>query len=321
MFKSLAYFLVLCAVLRAQDGVDCKQRTLIVNAIDYHGLPVQELTTENLRATYNSRQLKILSLAHKEETHGRVVVLLDTSGSMNGTFPEDPDKWKIAKAAVSEFLSSAPKETGVSFMTFAADIGKTSDSSLGRQAVLDWLQSNVGREGKDLKGRTALYEAILTAKKSLEPVRQGDAIYVVTDGGENASRDKSSMVERILEDSGLRLFVFILTGPHLFPPEEGLGPRELLDLTRNTGGSFVSVHPNALNTITYNDQVASGVRTYTQVIEAEISNYYVLIVQLPNGLNKPEPWKIEVVDTQGHTRKNVTVTYPHKLAICALQPK
>src|SRR5207302_11329952 len=95
------------------------------------------------------------------------------------------------------------------------------------------------------QGHTALYDTILEALKSLEPTQPGDAIYVITDGGENASAEKLTQLEDSLESSGVRLFAFLLGGPWLTSPGQW-SVTDLYALVRESGGSLASVSPRSL---------------------------------------------------------------------------
>ena len=198
----------------------------------------------------------------------------------------------------------------------------------GRQPIEDWLNRSAVREGNDVKGHTALYDTILEALKSLEPTQPGDAIYVITDGGENASAEKLTQLEHSLESSGVRLFAFLLDGPWLTSPGQS-SVTDLYALVRESGGSLASVSPrsvgpgwSSVNALySYGKNTGASIRASTGVLQAEISGFYVLGVQFPESSAKLEDWRVDVVDAQGRRKKDVIVAFPHKLAPagCAAQ--
>jgi len=244
---------------------------------------------------------------------------------MSGELDGDSNKWKIARAAASEFLRLAPPQQRVSLMTFAGAIGQRFEVSEGRQLMEDWLQSKTVIQAKNVKGRTALYESILDALKSLNPTRPGDAIYVITDGGENDSRETKARIERALRATGVRLFAFLVAGAAR-REEEKFGPGDLLELTRESGGFLLStsadpfspdrfLHRNAR--FKYDDTVVEGVRSYTRLVRAEITSFYVLTLQPPEPSSKTASWKLEVVDAGGRSRKGMAAVYPYQLPDCS----
>jgi hypothetical protein len=210
-------------------------------------------------------------------------------------------------------------------MTFAGAIGQRFEVSEGRQVMKGWLQSKPVIQAKNLKGRTALYESILDALKSLEPTQPGDAIYVITDGGENASRDTKARIERALRDTGVRLFAFLVAGAAR-SEEEKFGPGDLLELTRESGGFLLStsadpfspdrdLHRNAR--FKYDDKVVEGIRSYTRLVLAEIISFYVLTLQPSEASSKTASWKLEVVDAAGRSRKDMATVHPYQLPSCS----
>jgi hypothetical protein len=46
-----------------------------------------------------------------------------------------------------------------------------------------------------------------------------------------------------------------------------------------------------------------------------MKNFYELEIELP-VMDKPGRWKLDVVDEHGHKLNDVSVIYPHELALC-----
>src|ERR1700738_3562210 len=117
-----------------------------------------------------------------------------------------------------------------------------------------------------------------------------------------------------LRAAGTRLFTFLFDD-YVVPPEPDFHPRELEDLTHDSGGFVISVIPHARGPkfprlYDFDDRTERSIRESAMIIGGQIGNYYVLGVQPQVAASKPEDWKLEVVDAQGHTRKDVTVAYP-----------
>jgi hypothetical protein len=235
----------------------------------------------------------------------------------------DRNKWKIALTAASELVSSASPRAHISLFTFASKVEKRFDLTSDHKEIEQWLDAPSTRDTSTLNGQTALYKAILEALKELDPAQPGDAIYAITDGGENASAESKRHIGLALQKSEVRLFVFMLNGP-VDDPDEDTGRRELHDLALGSGGFGSSVGPYSLTarmngSYDYDNRVVARIRAWTQVLEAEIGNFYIIQIETPASSFKSEDWKLQVLDDQGRTRKDVSVVYPHPLAGCGTQ--
>ena len=314
--RLLPMLLALSSGLSGQVGAECRQ-TLVVNALDRRDLPFGGLSANDFRATSQGQEVHIVSSQFMENGTGKTIVLLDASGSMGGG---KSNKWKIALTAVSEFVSSAPQQMQISFMAFADTIRQKFSAVDGRKAIEEWLQDATTPNPANLKGSTALYDTILTALKELEPRQPGNALYVITDGGDNKSSEAITRLDRELQSTGTRLFVFLLNDAQT--EEQRIDARELYELTQKSGGLLVSVGSDRIGvtptgSYSYDSKVVTAIRTSTRIVEAEIGNYYVLAIQPQNGVSKPEAWKLEAVDVRGRKRKDVSLAYPSKLPGCA----
>lgn len=331
--RLLPFFLMLSTFLSAQTTDNCEQRNVIVNALDARGMPITNLGVDNFRGRYRGRPVKILSSGRREDPNGRIFVLFDTSASMAGAV--DSSKWKIARVAALDFVSSAPPQARISFMTFAAAVGQRFDADGGRQPIQDWLNS-AGAALPKSGGKTVLYAVIMEALGKLRPSHPGDAIYVITDGGENASEIVRSRVEHELLSAGVRLFGFLLDDAE--SPEERDRERDFFDLTRRSGGYLAGLSIESvgggyslrrgtagLDTLwtgqrhKRDEETASRVLSSTHVIEAAISGFYVLSVGVPNASIAGGDWKLEVVDAKGHKQKDINLSYPRRLPGCAVE--
>lgn len=310
--------LVFAASLFAQTTGDCRERTVLVSALDAHGSPISNLTASDFRVSYRGRPATIVSSQYNQNPSGRVVVLLDASGSM-AEGVNDSNKWKIARFIASEFVSSAPPRMQVSFMSFADAVQQKFDAAIGRQAIQDWLSTPSVRKGEQVRGQTALYEAMMAAINDLGPAEPGDAIYVITDGGDNSSKAKSSMIESSLLNSGIRLFAFVLRSS--ITRDIVQGTLTMDDLARRSGGFMVNVgvryrFPDGTEHL-YDENIAKDIKDATRLIQTQISDFYILRIDGPDQLAKAKDWTLDLVDAQGHKRKDITLRYSHSPPNCS----
>ena len=127
--------------------------------------------------------------------------------------------------------------------------------------------------------------------------------------------------------SGLRLFALIPTEPpgRARTEEEALGPNWLREYATASGGdSIIFVLGDPVLGFD-SKQVAAGkvsklglqvLDSATLGFENEITLPYRLTVKLPEALNKPREWDLNVVDTKGKINHNLRILYPQKLAPC-----
>ena len=205
-------------------------------------------------------------------------------------------------------------------MSFAGTVQERFGASGGRKPIQEWLSNSSVREGLQVKGETALYETILAAVKELGPAEPGDSIYVITDAEDNFSKAKSSDVERLLINSGIRLFALILYEPARHAESEE-GSQRLNDLVRRSGGLLLSfsahLRPSGGDYYEYNDKVVNASRDATRLVQAQISNFYVLNVVGPDQPSNPKDWNLQVVDAQGRKRNDISLSYTRPSLTCA----
>lgn len=321
MFLHAKYFAValclFCLPIQLVGQDRCRERTVLVNVTDAHGVPMQGLTASDFVASYRSRTVNILDVRYTE-TPRRVVMLLDVSGSMLGK--DVPNKWNTARAAAVEFLTSADYKTQISFMTFAKETGIQIDASAGRKAISDWLGSGAAADPRALSGTTALFDAVRQALKQLQP---GDAIYVITDGGNDSGSDSVREVSRKLQDAGVRLFALLLDDSFR-TMEEQSAYESFLRLVITAGGFVEALAPvqadwSVTNVVGHGPAFAR-LRAATTAIDAQITGVYSATLEFPENSSKQESWKLELVDAGGRNRKGVTVAYPHDLFPCSTRP-
>jgi hypothetical protein len=169
--KRAIFFLTAVGIcLSSYVGGANRQVTALVNALDERGVPIRGLRQDDFRAKSQGHEIQLVRLSFAEGPR-RIVVLLDISGSMSGE--RDNGRWDAARGAALEFASSASPGTRLSLITFADDVKERVGLSLDRHEMLGWLNSSQANNRKLMRGRTALYEAILAAAKELDPPQPG----------------------------------------------------------------------------------------------------------------------------------------------------
>lgn len=336
-----------CALLLAtpsafgRQGSNCSQRMAIVGIAGDHGIVPPDLTSRNFTLTYGHGLASSPKAVYSEGPR-RVMVLLDASGSMRGPEAKRHPKWEIAHAGARSLLTSLPVGSAAGLMTFAGRVEMPVPLSADHRLAEEWLDNNTADQAVSVKGRTAMYGAIEAAEKQLEPTQPGDAIYIITDAGENASKVRGSDVEKSLVAAGIRLFAFLLVSSGPRTEEETEGTTELQHLVDGSGGFTQVVWPKdagleqgitqgtpayartmqhpADSGLAFDNFTEEQIQLHANLLNRWISAFYILTFETPEGKVKPKHIDVEVIDSQRHTRKDLTLAYSRTLAPCVIVP-
>lgn len=123
----------------------------------------------------------------------------------------DSDRWAIARAMALAFVTWAPPKEQIWLLSFNDTVQQRFGPSDEHKAIEDWLNDPSVREGKENKGRTAELQAISAANKVLSPPQPGDAIYIITDGGDNFSKVTAAQVVSYSTPARACLPIFSMT--------------------------------------------------------------------------------------------------------------
>lgn len=297
---------------------------MLANVLDLEGLPVAGLEANQFKATYRGKPVQILS-ARMEPRPRRTIVLLDASGSMVAR----GGQWELARRMAGEIVSFASAENSVALIAFTKEVVARVDFAQGKEPAMEKLaalrEKRKAVAGKKPPIQTAIYDAILEALLLFGNAQPGDAIFVVTDGEDNASRAKASAVKSALLDRNVRLYLCLFDNvpadirPFMKdPPQVG----ELLDVSEATGGGFARFrfdYPNGQLRYQFDDQDYATVHKRIGILDRQAREFYLLDIELPEPVHKPRKWKLELVRTDSNPIKDLAVVYPQKLMPCGAQ--
>ena len=221
--------LTLLTSANAQNS-SCDTRTVLVSVLNAKRQTLSNLKPENFIAEAEGKPLEVVSVVANTPPR-RIVVLLDTSGSMQGQRLANAQQLAIAIA------SSADSNTEVSAYTFGDGleyVGASSDKSR--------LLENL-RVLRVAKGRTALLAAIMRVLSELKNAGPQDMLYVLSDGGDNRSKASLRDVIHVMLDSGVHFSAAAFPDPWAATDEERSGPANLRDIATATGGFFSLLGP------------------------------------------------------------------------------
>jgi len=300
----------------------CQHRTVTVSLSAEDGSTLPPLESANFEGVYRQIPIHVTSAALNRDPI-RVVLLLDVSGSMKGMAPGFEARFSLDVA--ENFVYSMAPETAIGLGFFYTELLPISPPTTDRKSLESQLEA-LRSHPESFRGKTALWDAVLGSAKLFDHPRLGDVIYVITDGGDNASKINLNHVVQTLAESGIRLFGLVYQAPSTLrrSEEEVIGPPNLDRVARETGGTILTQMA-----ISVGSMQISGVATLVDKSGKptvlglhlgsqfrQMTSFYRIAFDLPETLHKPQEWKLELAGLEKPQRGQITLTYPHMLAAC-----
>ncbi len=320
-FLSLVPF---CPAQQTPTNEPCTPEPILVSVVDLHGKPQDSLDKSNFEVKVGRKVVELKEVIYKVQP-SRMVVVLDTSGSMGGSSGSH-EKWEITRAAVQEVLSVPAPAVPIALIAFSNTVYKTFPFDQSRSAMLSWLDSIDPKQRSGPHGKTALRDAIAAANHLLDTHHEGDIIYAITDGGENDSKITTTReLQSQLLRNHVRLYTFLLA-EHSPIDEESTGKRDLGDMVANTGGllfgeaSRDSLSWANLPQYSFNDKIKDRIAGQTAMLIAQTAAFYRIDLLRPEALKEGSELSVEVVSGKGKKRSGLLVRYPRKFFACSSSP-
>jgi len=213
--------------------VDVDLVLLPVAVTDALNRSVLTLQKQNF-AIYEENRAQEIRYFSAEEAPISIALLVDTSQSMS-------DKIDTERAAIVEFFNNANPADEYFAITFSRRPQMLAGPT---QSVGDIERGLIGVEPG---GSTAMLDAIYLAESKLRSARyQRRAIFIISDGGDNASRYTLKEIKSLVRESDVQIFAVGLFDTFFFKTiEERLGRMWLSEITDPTGGRTLTVDNRA----------------------------------------------------------------------------
>ena len=144
-----------------------------LSALDATGNPILNATKDNFTLSEDSRQVEIQSVTKSDNLPINLLLLLDTSGSMQG------DPIADARKAASTFINSLIETDRIALYSFNEKVTQLSDFTSDRQTAAQ----KVGTISAINLASTCLYDAAYEAVQKAATISAGRrAIILLTDG-------------------------------------------------------------------------------------------------------------------------------------------
>jgi hypothetical protein len=231
--------------------------------------------------------------------------------------------WNLELSLARHFFEANRQRSQIALLFFNDQVNDVIDFSQGNSAVGDKLRKVGTREylKTHVKGKTALRDAIFQGVLLLDHPTSADAIYVLTDGGDNVSVHKTSDLLQHVAVTSVRIFAVLLYQSLEYrnrTPEETNGPRELAEIAQKSGGEILTAAE------WHGGSVALSANAEAKVKSDETLNrlYQVILgdslleVELPFPIAKSEHWELKLSSAARRQWKNAQITYPDTLISC-----
>lgn len=309
MQKALWVFIVV--LVQAAIAQDCA-RIVPVNVFSSETSQPIAFPPERLHASVGKRPLGISNF---EKIKGnRILLLIDISGSMGD---------KSLREVLDLLLEQGPPDSSLAYGFFSTKIFL----SKGFGNFNEVKKAIQQLPPLEVKGHTALYDALDQALKLFQQPVPGDSILLITDGGENASKALEKTIRKELMESGVRVFAIVPVSLPVFLPAEGSpspppAPSLVMQmtapisvLTEKTGGTIY---------LLMLDDARWSVKKWRAPILQSIQKFWIegvgggyrATVRLPANLTKPGGLRLQLDKKGDNALWDGVVTYPEYLLPC-----
>jgi hypothetical protein len=300
----------------------CTTRKLPVSFHDAQNLPLQNFSVSDVEGKIHGKPVKIVSLEADPRPH-RVVLILDSSGSMSSVEDELP-LWNLGVSLARNLFDMNRQRAQLAMLVFNDQVTEETDFSRGNSVVGEKLQQIA--ENRDfvkthIKGKTALRDAILQAILMLDHPTSADAVYVLTDAGDNASHNSVEELSRRLAVTSVRVFAVLLQ--RYLPyrnrtPEEEMGPQDLSAIAHKSGGEILTAAEWRGKNVALSANADAKLKSQEMLnrLYQTIFEDSLLEVELPFPIKTNEHWELKLSNAARHDWKNVRIIYPDTLIGC-----
>jgi hypothetical protein len=300
----LAILLVACCSAYAND---CSSASILLSAVDRDDV-IATLHEDSIKTKIGDKSAKILNFSLNTQPR-RIILLVDTSGSMSVS-PQD-HRWGLG-LLISAFAADAvPFNATVMLVTVGEKITQQSKDFETRSEV---QQKIVSLKNQVPAGRTPLLDSIEKAASAFGAPQFGDAIYLVSDGGDNKSTVRLSKLQPQLIERGIRVLAFSVQQPSYGPTEEEqYGPNLLRELAKVTGGDVFSFpeYPSA------KEQAEMPRRALR--IAKQVQELYKVQLGIPDPSSRNKHVKIALANKANHGDV-IELAYPRLIGKCDVSP-
>jgi hypothetical protein len=283
----------------------CASPSIVLNTFDRDFKIQRDLRAEDITVEVGRKRVPFVSLSLDDHSR-KIVLMVDTSASMGAS--QNRGLGLTIPAAVFA-AGLVPPSASSALVTFSEKMRRESKDfedpkELGAR-VLDLTKTQP-------RGLTALADSVDRVLVEFPELRFGDAIYLVTDGGNDSGISLHQLEKKVLS-RGVRVFVFLVSfgGPRT--QEETLGAEQISSFAEFTGGRVVPISAAELtgSERTKLDELAPR-------IVSQVEGVYRVDLSIPQ---EEQAGRVKVSLANRDRAKNTgRVIYSHQVMPCPQAP-
>lgn len=314
------------ALLLPAQQSGCASQTIFAGVENEKDEAIAGLTAADFHAMLE-KQIVQVSSAEPYPLH-RIIIVFDTSGSMRVPFVA-----RESSLTTVDLVRQSTPEILFAFATFSGRFEMKEEFTANHdefaQKIVRDLQSmpKVTRSLADPSGLdSGIYDAIIAGIDALEPRKAGDALIVITDGMDNASRSSQAATVSKVLSSGVRLFAIILNSQFSRQvSSEDSSEARFEKMVNGAGGEVFrlgtdyparQIHPKHIEIGIRED--LHNIPDASNSILRYMNTTYRLQIALPAALPKPTEWKLEVAANSTAKNRSILVRYQPQLFPCSV---
>ena len=295
-------------------GQDCHTRTVLLNVSDDQLRVVRDgISQSNLAAKIGGKDAPVVGI-RRISTAPRVMVLLDTSGSMEPIRIPFRNSNLALEPLVTELIRAVPEGLPLAVGDFDRELRHLTAFSADREFANKALQDAIKQQSRRGLRSSAIGAAVNLALYRFGTIQPGDSVILITDAADNRSKNLKTAIQAI-QASGIRVFLVLfedtVTGP--ITADEYDGRDRFSDLVVRSGGSMWRVSKN-LDAV--DSQTQAAMRILLQRMMARITEAWEVSIQTPQTLIEPSKVELRLTGVPKQVKK-LRLEYPRMLPACS----
>ncbi len=295
--------------LSAQEK-PCTTEAVFVNVENRNGGPVGGLTAENFHGSVGKESVSITSA--EPAPIKRIVIVLDQSGSMYVA-----DAYTSAASLIANVVAHAPSAYQFALLTYSKSTQVRNPLTTNHNELMNALREAMAvRAPYGPSATSSTLDATIAGLELLSPSEPGDAVLLVSDGGESSSKASFGDVELRFARSGVRLFAAIpitAATPNASPEYQTVLAQPLKKMVEAVGGKvfWFAGKPPEVRMDPHHSDLPGGPNGLLE----KMTTGYRLQIATPTTVTKVADLKIELVgnsdvNTSGEILRNQPRLFP-----------
>lgn len=207
------------------DSIDNNQfpdMSVVISVLDSLGVPVNDLTTNNIFASEDGRQIAGLTVTPTSEKPLEIILAIDTTDSTG--YGEEPTPLQNTVESAKKFVAALPPVDQVGLITFSDQVSLMQDLTADRDLINNALDSLAAG------GDSLINDGLFLATQTLKGRTERPVIFLVAEGVDSGFSQHT--IDEVIDEAARNS-----TGVYAVA-WGGANQNELTNLTELTGGQL-----------------------------------------------------------------------------------